>query len=837
MSRITLFADVIVPLSVPNLYTYRIPADWNELAIPGKRVIIQFGKTKFYTGIIRHVHEVPPKKYEAKYLDGIIDDEPVVNDIQLKLWDWMAHYYICYPGEVMNAALPSGLKLSSETKVMLNAEIELPDLSEFSEKEILVIDALQDAQVLTLDQVASLLEVKNPQPVLKKLTAKGIVQNFEELKNKYKPRLVSYLRLKKELKENEAKLKEVLDLLEKRAYKQMEALMFYLSEEFKNKSVPLPEEQKGWMKKSELAKKFDASAVNALVKKEIFDVLEIETGRLEYLGKSGTIKALSEPQKKAKEEVDRIFEEKNVCLLHGITGSGKTEIYLHLIKEALERGQQVLYLVPEIALTTQLIYRIQHCFGDRAGVYHSKFSESERVEIWNGILADNKKEIAFNQHKYDVVIGARSSLFLPYKNLGLIIIDEEHDASFKQQDPAPRYNARDSAIYLATLHKAKVLMGSATPAIDSYYLAQTGKFGLVNLTQRFGEASLPEIVIADVKAENKANKSNSIFSSLLTGNIQLALSKKEQVILFQNRRGFAPMTECRTCGWIPQCVQCDVSLIYHKHSGKLTCHYCGYTVSPPSTCAACGGNDLRYKSYGTEKIEEEIEIIFPDAKIERMDLDSTRSKFSYAQIIEDFEEGNIDILVGTQMVTKGLDFDRVSLVGVLNADQMLNYPDFRSFEKGFQILQQVSGRAGRKSIPGKVIIQTTQPNHEIISFLLRNDYIAFYKAQLTERKAFNYPPFFRLIEFTFIDRDINMVNNGADFFTKELKAIFRDKVLGPEFPIVSKIRNQFHKKTLLKVEREFSPQKVREEINRIIHEFKTHEIFKKMRVMVNVDPL
>ncbi|MBC7865065.1 MAG: primosomal protein N', partial [Bacteroidia bacterium] len=532
-----------------------------------------------------------------------------------------------------------------------------------------------------------------------------------------------------------------------------------------------------------------------------------------------------------------IYKTKSVCLLHGITGSGKTEIYLHLIKECLEKGQQVLYLVPEIALTTQLIQRIQHCFGERAGVYHSKFSENERVEIWNGVLADNKKENAFNQRKYDVVIGARSSLFLPFKNLGFIIIDEEHDSSFKQQDPAPRYNARDCAIYLATLHKAKVLMGTATPAIDTYYLTQTDKFGLVNLTTRYGDANLPEMIIADVKEENKKNKTSNIFSSALLDQITNSLAKKEQVILFQNRRGFAPMTECKTCGWIPQCVQCDVSLIYHKHSGKLTCHYCGYNVNPPATCGACGGNDLRYKSYGTEKIEEELEIIFPDKKIARMDLDSTRSKFSYAQIIEDFEEGNIDILVGTQMVTKGLDFDRVSLVGVLNADSMLNFPDFRSFERGFQILQQVSGRAGRKEIPGKVIIQTSQPQHPVIGFVLEHNFLSFYKFQIEERKHFNYPPFFRLMEFTFIDKDMNMVNKGADFFSDELKKIFQKRVLGPEFPVISKIRNQFHKKTLLKLEREFSPNKVREELNRIIFEFRTHEVFKKMRLMVNVDPL
>ena len=504
----TLFVDVIVPLPVPNLYTYRVPHSWNELAIAGKRVIIQFGKTKFYTGIIRNVHELAPKKYEAKYIDEILDDIPIVNEIQLKFWDWMAHYYIAYPGEIMNAALPSGLKLSSETKIILNPEINLSDYSQFDGKELLIIERLKNVQVINLDQAAKLLQVKNPQPFLKTLLLKGIILNYEEVKNKYKPRLISYLKLKKDFTENENKLQEILNSLEKKAYKQLEVLMFYLSAQMKLKNSLIPDEQKGWMKKMELTKKFDISAVNALVKKEIFYQIEIETGRLEYFGQKGTIKPLSLQQQNAKDDILKQFEDKNVCLLHGITGSGKTEIYLHLIKECLEKGQQVLYLVPEIALTSQLINRIQHCFGGRAAVYHSKFSENERVEIWNDVLEEFKKEGVLNQRKYDIVIGARSSLFLPFKNLGLIIIDEEHDASFKQHDPAPRYNARDSAIYLSTLHKSKVLMGTATPAIDTYFLAKTGKFGLVNLNVRYGDAVLPKINIADVRSENKLKKTN-----------------------------------------------------------------------------------------------------------------------------------------------------------------------------------------------------------------------------------------------------------------------------------------------------------------------------------------
>ena len=836
MSRITLFADILIPVAVPNLFTYRIPQELNELCVPGKRVIVQFGKSKYYSGIIRNIHEKPPKQYEAKYIESILDDEPIVNEIQLNLWEWMANYYLCYLGEVMNAALPSGLKLDSQTKVILNPQKLHEDLSHLSDKEFIVVEALKNGDALTTSQISELIDIRHPQLYIKKLVAENVIQVYEEIKNKYTAKKVIFLKLKEVYFTNEIQLQKLIEGLEKKAFKQLEVLLKYLSEYQRQKQLELAAEKIGWVSKSLLTEKGDHSAINTLIKKEVFDSMELEVGRMEFLGKVEKLKPLSSAQIKSHQQIKKVFSEKNVCLLHGVTGSGKTEVYLHLIEETLKLGKQVLYLVPEIALTTQLIYRVQHCFGDKVGVYHSRFSENERVEIWNGVLSEFQKPGTVNQRKYEIIVGARSSLFLPFSSLGLIIVDEEHDSSFKQHDPAPRYNARDSAIYLATLHNAKVLLGTATPAIDTYYQAQQGKFGLVELNERFADAKLPQIILSDVREENKRKKSDSIFSELLLTEMETKLKNKEQVILFQNRRGFAPMTECKSCGWIPQCVQCDVSMIYHKHSTQLHCHYCGYSTQPPSKCAACGGNDLRYRSFGTEKIEEELELLFPDIKIARMDLDSTRSKNAYANLIEEFETGTIDILVGTQMVTKGLDFDRVSLVGVLNADQVLNYPDFRSHERGFQLLEQVSGRAGRKEIPGKVIIQTSQLNHSVLQYVLNHDYKNFYHQQILERQDFLYPPFFRLIEFVFQDKNVNHVNEAAQYFTDLLKGVFDSRVLGPEFPLISRIRGHYHKKTLLKVDKNFSVQKVRHEIIRLLDDFRSHKKYKQVRLNVNVDP-
>ncbi len=837
--RKTLFVDVILPLAVPNLYTYRVPFQFNEQVLIGQRVIVQLGKTKLYTAVVKNIHLSPPKNYEAKYIDSILDEQPIINHFQFALWDWMAFYYMCYPGEIMNAALPGGLKLNSESKIVLNTEVELtPEvIAALSDKEYLIVEALQITNVLALEEVEKIVQLKNVQPLIKTLIKKGLVLTYEEVKEKYKPLLVPYLKLNDDLLNNEEALKNVFDKLEKKAYKQLEVLMYYLDTSNKNKQAGNSPLLKGWIKRHELVKHFDAAPLNSLLKKNIFIQQDFETGRLEYQAEDKQNKSLNEDQQRALAEIKTHFATKDVCLLHGVTGSGKTEIYCRLMEEALAQGKQVLYLVPEIALTTQLIYRVQHYFGDKIGVYHSRFSENERVEIWNNVLQTKTDgEEIINQRTYQVILGARSALFLPYSKLGLIIIDEEHDTSYKQHDPAPRYNARDAAIYLAHLHKAKVLLGSATPGIETYYNAQQGKYALVELLKRYGNATLPDIEVADAKQEGK-KASASIFTDKLKEEIKLALQKKEQVILFQNRRGFAPYTECQVCAWIPMCIQCDVSLIYHKASNKLSCHYCGYTMSPPSVCGACGSNDLRYKGFGTEKIEEEIEILFPETKVARMDLDSTRSKHAYRQLINDFENRDIDILVGTQMVTKGLDFDNVSLVGIINADQMLNFPDYRAFERSYQLMAQVSGRAGRKEKKGKVIVQTTQASHEIIKYVIDNDYQQFYQHQLIDRKSFNYPPYFRLIEFTLVSKDIDLLNYSSKEFATTLKAAFPDRVLGPEFPIVARIKNEFHKRIILKTDREYASQKVRELLWLQVNNFRINVMFKKVRMHIDVDPL
>lgn len=883
MNRTTFFVDVILPLAVPNLYTYRVPYDWNESIAIGKRVIVQFGKGKLYSALVRVIHENPPKQYTAKYIDSILDEHPIVNQKQFELWDWMSQYYMCNIGDVMVAALPGGLRLASETKVVLNPDYskKIADVNlKISDKEILIVDALEVRNVLTLNDVSEIIEQKTFYPLIKLLIEKGIVLIQEELKEKFKPKIENYVRITT-YADNEENLKTLFDALEKKAHKQLDVLMAYISLSKRYSKV------RQEVKKSEIIKMVDGAeaALRSLEKKNVFEIYEREVGRLASFENENKISELNEVQQKVYESIQEQFgwkkvensklkvessvaenlepttnnqqptTGKDVVLLHGVTSSGKTEIYVKLIEQTIAEGKQVLYLLPEIALTTQIINRLRKYFGDVVGVYHSKFNENERVEIWNNILnfkfqvGSSKSEglnsesddfsTTFNSKlsNFKLIIGARSALFLPYSNLGLVIVDEEHDTSYKQYDPSPRYNARDGAIYLAHIHKAKTLLGSATPSLESYYNAQEGKYGFAVISQRFGGVQMPEILIADVKEATRKKQMKSHFTPLLLDTVTLALEKKEQVILFQNRRGFAPQLECNMCAWVPQCTNCDVSLTYHKATNQLRCHYCGYSIKPPSKCAACGDTDLRMKGFGTEKIEEELQIFYPKAKIARMDLDTTRSKFAHQHIIQDFEEGNIDILVGTQMVTKGLDFDNVSMVGVLNADSMLNFPDFRSFERSYQLMAQVSGRAGRKNKRGTVIIQTQNPEHSIIQEVIANDYISMYTNQLLDRKNFNYPPFFRLIEITVIHRDVNMVNASAKYLADELKHHFKKRVLGPEFPLVSRIRNLYHKNILLKIERDASVVQVKKIVTDLLVKFKSGSDYKAVRVQLDVDPM
>lgn len=778
MSRITLFADVIVPLAVPNKYTYRIPEELNEEAIPGKRVLIQFGKTRIYTGIIYNVHETAPKEYAAKYIEQILDDQPIVTETQLKFWDWIAFYYCADPGEVMNAALPSGLKLTSTSQVQLNSEYNFEAQHSFSEKEQIVIDALTANPTLDFEKLAELLKIKSAHGVINKLLKKNAVVIYEDIKERYKPKLEDYLKLDAEFS-SEIKLHETLDTLEKKAFRQAEALLFFLHLSKSGQQVD------GWIKKSEVLKKSEAAAISGLVKKKILQQQSFETGRLIFESSNASEKKLSEVQTQAYEKIKALFNEEKPVLMHGVTGSGKTEVYIQLIRDVMNTEGQVLMLIPEIALTTQLITRLRAVFGELVGVYHSRFSENERVEIWNNVLdqfrGEEENSIFKKKNKYRIILGARSCLFLPYHDLKLIIIDEEHDGSFKQYDPAPRYHARDTALYLASLHKAKVLLGSATPSVESYYNATSGKYGLVELNRQHVISGGTEIEVCDLNYFSTSNQMKASLTPPLFLAIESAIKKKQQVILFQNRRGFAPYTECRQCAYVPKCIQCDVSLIYHKNNQKLICHYCGYSATPPSTCPACGSNQLFYKGLGTEKIEEDIEVLFPDAKIARMDLDSTRSKYAYKQLLDDFESGDTNILIGTQMVTKGLDFNNVSVVGILNADSILNFPDFRSFERAYQLITQVRGRAGRSHAKGKVYIQTTKTDHKVISFVNENSYKNFFNETIEERKQYHYPPFSRLIELNVVNKDVNEINHLSKELFDLLKPSFPENAVMPHF--------------------------------------------------------
>lgn len=819
MSRTDYFADLVLPLALPNLFTYRIPQQFNDCVRPGMRVVVQFGKSKLYAAIVWKVHEKAPS-YTTKYIESVLDEHPVVNALQLDFWEWMSQYYLCAKGEIMLAAIPSGLRLSSETKIILNSNWE-GDRKELDDEAFSLCEALDLRNALTLEEIAAILDRKTVYPVIRKLIDLGVILIYEEIQQRYQPKYETYVRFATEF-DSEEKLKEVFEQLEKRAFKQLQLVMafIHLSDRYgKNPKA---------VRKSDLLKSSGTGEgiFSSVVKKGIFVLEEMEISRLLLKESENKILTLSAHQEKAISELRTHFETKAICLVHGVTSSGKTEVYIRLIAEQLAMGNQVLYLLPEIALTTQLIVRLQKHFGEKVLVYHSRFNENERVEVWNEILKNNP----------NVVIGARSSMFLPFGKLGLIIVDEEHDSSFKQQDPAPRYNARESAIWLAKLHGAKTLLGSATPSVESFHHAQQGRYGFSVLTERYGGTSLPEITVVDIKEQSKKRLMKSHFSPYLIERIEAALAMKEQIILFQNRRGFAPSIECQDCGHIPHCTRCDVSVTYHKNSSQLRCHYCGWTCAPPKQCSACGSTELKMKGFGTEKIEEELQLILPNARIARMDLDTTRGKFSLQNLVNDFELHKIDILVGTQMVTKGLDFGNVSLVGILSADQLMNFPDFRSAERAFQLMAQVAGRAGRRDKVGEVIIQAFNPEQPILKCVLTHDYETMYRTELTERMEFKYPPFYRLIRISLKSKDHLLLDNGAVHFANQLRGQFAERVLGPEFPPVGKIRDEFVKNILIKVERESNSTKLKEILAKEILSFKANADFKKVRVVVDVDP-
>ncbi len=832
MERITLFADVLLPLPVGGTFTYRVPYELNEHVQEGVRVVVQFGARKIYTALVVRVHELPPATHLPKYLLSVLDETPIISKVQYVFWEWLAGYYLCHPGEVMNAALPSAFKLASESKIALNPVLP-NDLSGLNEKELLLIEALHHRKSIAISEVSKILDQQKTIPLIKTLIEKGFIIPEEELNDPYKPKRVAFVRLTPGFAENEDALKLLFDQLEKRATKQLAMVMTY---------IRLSGYGFGDMKdvkRTELIRQANGSGaqLDILVEKGVFETNEKLVSRFDTAGQESDSEQieLTESQSDALTSIREAFEKKDVVLLHGVTSSGKTELYIKLIREVIDQGKQVLFLLPEIALTTQIISRLRKYFGDRVGVYHSRFNVHERVEIWNAVL--EKHEVTqTTRREYDIVLGARSSLFLPFSNLGLVVVDEEHDPSFKQMDPAPRYHGRDAAIYLAHLHGAKTLLGSATPSVESYYNAMQGKYGLVELFERFGNMEMPLIQVLDVKEATRQGLMKSHFSSVLLRQIETLLGNGEQAILFQNRRGFSLRLECDVCHWMPSCKNCDVTLVYHKKINQLRCHYCGYVSRIPEKCPECQSTSIKMKGFGTEKVEEELGLFFPKARITRMDLDTTRSKHSLQQIIGDFEAHKIDILVGTQMVTKGLDFDNVSLVCILNADNMLSYPDFRAAERSYQLMAQVSGRSGRKYKQGRVIIQTYHPDHPVIRDVVKNDYLAMFKKQIAERQKYKYPPYTRLVLLKLKHKDPDLLNKAAEELSKSLRAVFAKRILGPEFPMVSRIMNYFIKHIMFKMEREVSSGAMKARLVKEIEKFHENPAFRSVKILMDVDP-
>jgi len=810
------YINVILPKPLERLFTYKITEAESNFLKPGMRVAVPFGKSKIYTALVYKIHNIAPTAYEAKEIYQILDDAPIVNEKQLTHWRWIADYYLCAFGDVLRAGLPSMFLLESESLIVRNENFKEEEI--LNDEEFLIYEALQQQAILTIQEVSNILDKKTVLPILNRLIAKGVLAVKEEFYEQYKPKLIKYVKLK-DTYNSDKKLGVLLDELT-RAKKQKQAVMQYFSLDASTKK-PIK------VKTLQEIANVSAAIIKTLVDKSIFEIYYIQTDRVDFGKSNKKLKKLSEFQEKAFTEIQASFQEKDITLLHGVTSSGKTEIYAKLIQETLTKRKQVLYLLPEIALTTQLITRLQQYFGDKISVFHSKYSLNERVEVWKNLLHKKKKT--------QIILGARSSVFLPFDNLGLIIVDEEHETSYKQFEPSPRYHARDSAIVLAKIHQAKILLGSATPSIESRYNAMRKKYGLVTLDRRFGNVLLPEIELVDIKEKYRKKMMQGHFSDRMVTLITEALEEKEQVIIFQNRRGFAPIVTCNTCGVSPECPNCDVSLTYHKFKSELRCHYCGYSRSMPKVCGACGGISLTTKGFGTEQIELEIAQIFPDVKVARMDLDTTRGKNGYYKIIQSFQAQEVDILVGTQMLSKGLDFANVSLVGILNADNMLNFPDFRAHERSFQMMVQVSGRAGRAKKRGKVAIQTFNPYHQILQQVTTNNYAAMYKEQLEERYQYKYPPLLRTIKITLKHKDFNKVNRASEWLAKSLRNQFQENVLGPTAPSVARVRNQYIKHILIKLPSNKSIKKSKIILKKIRISFQSIAEFRPVRFIFDVD--
>lgn len=808
------------------MFTYRVPKNLQSQVNLGSRVIVQFGKKKVLTGIIGKVHNKPPQAYEAKPILDILDIQPSVNPLQIRFWVWMAEYYCCHIGEVMHAALPSGLRLSSESKVQLNPNFDREKSTyPLDDREVKILDALDKSEEISYEDCEKILGVKTIHPILKSLVGKEAILIFEKVQEKYTPKVETRVRLTSEISSDKKALEVVFGALAGKP-KQESILLKYLRDVPVYQNAQLNE--KGVDKATLLEEGDSESSLKTLIKNGVFESFKLIVNRIEEEEPEKEPAILSSTQQTAFEEIKTHFESKQTVLLHGVTGSGKTEIYIQLIREVMESGSQVLLLLPEIALTTQIVSRLKKVFGSQMGVYHSKYSDNERVEVWNGVLSG----------RFAFVVGVRSSIFLPFDSLGMIIVDEEHEPSYKQFDPAPRFHARDAAIMLAYFHQARTLLGSATPSFESYFNASQGKYGYVEINHRFGDASMPEYHLADLAADRKKNLLKLDSTRILREKIQEALSKQEQVLIFQNRRGYSPYIQCEDCGWTGECVQCDVSLTYHQFSEELRCHYCGYKEKIPSSCPACGSTQLVTMGMGTERIEESLSLLFPEARLGRMDLDTTRNKYGYQRILDEFGAGNLDILVGTQMITKGLDFGRVTVVGIWDGDRILNFPDFRSGERAFQQITQVAGRAGRREVKGQVIIQTRNPETHLYEQVIKGDYSEFFRQEMFDRKKFYYPPYVKLVKITTRHSDLKVAEKAANSLHREMANIAVKKiVLGPEKGVIARIKNQYQFESLIKLDRSGNTQAVfKESFAKIIEELQSRPEFRSVRWIADVDP-
>ncbi|GJM28830.1 MAG: primosomal protein N' [Cyclobacteriaceae bacterium] len=823
----SLFADVLLPVPVPQNYTYNVPLDWHSLIQVGQRVIVQFGQKKIYTGVVVNVHDNPPETHLAKDILDILDRHPVINKQQLALFDWMARYYMCAEGQVLQVALPSGLKLSSQSKIQLHPEFQQESCPyPIDDRELLLLEALKRDGPIDYSAAAGVLGSKNIHKILKSLLIKNAILLYEEIREKYQPKKERRVRLQSSFNSAKA-IEQLFDDLRKQP-KQTAVVLQYLQQV---QVLTDPElNDSGISKTRLLTGDTSSSSLKTLVRNKVLEEFEVIVSRFETTTDKNSRKidiTLTPRQIIARDQILESFQNSETTLFHGITGSGKTLIYIDLIKQVIDSGSQVLYLLPEIALTTQIVSRLQKVFGDNMGVYHSRFSDNERVEVWQGII----------DGRFNFIVGVRSAIFLPFDNLGLIIVDEEHEISYKQFDPAPRYHARDVALVLARLHHAKALLGSATPSIESFYHARSGKYALVSLDHRYQEVALPVYKLVDITKERLKKKMTGMFTQELLDGLKNILSNQQQAIVFQNRRGYAPFLQCQVCGHTPQCPNCAVTLTFHLHYNQLRCHYCGYKQKMTGNCVQCESTDVQLVGFGTEKIEEDLRSIFPEARIQRMDLDTTRRKYSYQEIIDRFEDGGIDILIGTQMVSKGLDFGKVDLVGVLDIDRMMHFPDFRSHERAFQLITQVGGRAGRQSGKGLVLVQTSSVGHQLLRLIGNHDYHGFYLQEISEREKYFYPPFIRFIRLTIKSPDQELGFRAAHQLANKLvRGMGKDRILGPQEPVISKLRNLYLMELYVKLEKGVSINKIKGLVAREIADLTTAGEYRSIRIVPDVDP-